>query len=112
MFGTEKNGGTAVETDPRAGLRIDAPAVDIFEQEDGIRLFADLPGVATGAVRIDVNKGVLTIDATFAEAGGAPGEVEPREYHRAFELGPDLDASRISATLGDGVPELVLPDAE
>ncbi len=94
-----------------------SPAVDIFEEGDRLHVVADLPGVATGGVRLDVEKDVLTISAKFSGEGifrGEPAysELAPVAYHRAFALGEDLDAEKISATMKDGVLELVLPKAE
>jgi HSP20 family protein len=101
----------------RPALPTVAPAVDIFETEDGLRLVADLPGVQTGGVKLDVSKDVLTITAKCTGENALPGEatwkeLSPREYYRAFALGEDLDPARISATLKDGVLELALPKAE
>ncbi len=100
-----------------SGLRKVAPAVDIYETPEGLVLLADLPGVPGDAVRVDVNKDVLTISAKFTGEGlfrGDPtwSEVQPREYYRAFALGDDLDAARITASMKNGVLELVLPKAE
>jgi HSP20 family molecular chaperone IbpA len=108
----KKNGGGEGEA-----LRRVAPAVDIFERGSALVLLADLPGVASGDVKIDVDKDVLTISARFPADAHAPGtevhgEIEPREYHRAFDLGPDLDPARITATMKNGVLELALPKAE
>jgi HSP20 family molecular chaperone IbpA len=98
-------------------LRRVAPPVDIYETPDGLVLLADLPGVGGDAVSVDVNKDVLTISARFTGEGvlcGSPAwsEVEPREYYRAFALGEDLDAGKISASVRNGVLELLLPKAE
>lgn len=92
-----------------------APAVDIFEDGDRLNLLVDLPGVATDGVRLGVEKDVLTIEARFAAE--LPGESTysefgPVAYYRAFALGDDLDTARISATMKNGVLELVLPKAE
>ena len=93
------------------------PAVDIFESDDNITLLADMPGVNTDHVSIDLHNGQLTI----------LGEVEPhssenerllfKEYetgrfHRAFNLSDTIDQNKISATMKDGVLRLVLPKAE
>lgn len=101
----------------RPPLRTVAPAVDIFETPDGLHLRADLPGVPTGGVKLDVNKDVLTITAKFTGENALPGEptwseLSPCEYYRAFALGEDLDPARISATMKDGVLDLALPKAE
>lgn len=99
---------------PRA--RVVAPAVDIYEHQEQLHILVDLPGVTSDGVKLDVEKEVLTISAKPAQ--GAPegqlvyGELQPVEYHRAFALGEDLDAARISATLKSGVLSLVLPKSE
>jgi HSP20 family molecular chaperone IbpA len=100
-----------------ANVRTVSPAVDIYEEGDRLHLLADLPGIATDGVRLDVDKDVLTISAKLAGEGAFPGEatyseLAPCEYYRAFALGEDLDPARISAVMKNGVLELVLPKAE
>ena len=55
----------------RPGL-VFTPAVDIFETDQQITILADMPGVTTDDVSIDLREGVLTIT----------GEVEPWEKGR------------------------------
>jgi len=106
----------ALQPEARANVRTIAPAVDIYEKEDGLYLLADMPGVPLERIRVDTEKDVLSITGSF-EAGtvltGDPvyTELAPCEYHRAFALGEDLDTARITATLRDGVLELFLPKA-
>src|SRR6185295_4735541 len=50
----EAGGGAAAPG--KAALPQRAPAVDIFEREDGLVLLADLPGVPPDAVTLDVNR--------------------------------------------------------
>jgi HSP20 family molecular chaperone IbpA len=120
---TDRRGATATATAEgsreagRPALRKVAPAVDIYEQNDLLYLVADMPGVSGDAVRLDVDKDVLTISARFSGEGSFPGsatyaELSPVEYYRAFALGEDLDAARISASLKNGVLELAIPKAE
>jgi len=109
------DGGTPAAPDNR--FRTIAPAVDIYEDSDRLHVFADLPGVTTDGVRLDVEKDVLTIGARFTGEGVLSGEATyselgPVEYYRAFALGEDLDPARITATMKNGVLELVLPKAE
>jgi HSP20 family molecular chaperone IbpA len=115
--GFERRGPAGAAAEPRAALRKVAPAVDIYEREDGLVLVADLPGVPSDGVGLDIDKDVLTITARFLGGEALPGEATwselgPREYYRAFALGDDLDAARISATMRNGVLELLLPKAE
>jgi HSP20 family protein len=100
---------------PQPRLRTVAPPVDIFEDGERLHLLIDLPGVATDGVKLGVEKDVLTIEATFqAEFPGRStyAELGPVAYYRAFALGDDLDTARITATMRNGVLELVLPKAE
>jgi HSP20 family molecular chaperone IbpA len=91
-----------------------APPVDVFELADGILVVADLPGCTADALSIEVEDDTLAIEGTAAFAAPAGfherlAENEPILYVRTFKLRPNLDRSRIKATLRDGVLTLEIP---
>ena len=93
------------------------PPVDIAEDKEGITLRADLPGVSRESLSIDVDGETLVIEGTVAlgeSAGLQPvySEVRVAQYRRSFVLGRDLDASRLEASLRDGVLTLRVPKSE
>ena len=90
------------------------PPVDIFEDSQGVTLWADLPGVTTDRLDVKVHDGTLYIEAEAAvptPAGLRLQHAEIRQPHfaRAFSLGADFDASKIDANLKDGVLKLTIP---
>lgn len=104
--------GTAV--DKSADTRALLPRVDVFEDERGITLLADLPGVPREQLDIKVDGETLTIEgavATATPAGLQPGYVELRvpRYRRSFTLSRELDSANIEANLKDGVLNLRIP---
>ncbi|WP_439893446.1 Hsp20/alpha crystallin family protein (plasmid) [Ralstonia sp. 25C] len=91
-----------------------APPVDIFENRQGITLYADLPGVPREKLDVRVQDGTLTVDAELMVPTPAGlrlqhGEVRHPHFSRTFVLSPDFDASRIDAQLRDGVLKLTIP---
>jgi HSP20 family protein len=90
------------------------PPVDVFENESGITLLADLPGVSRDRLGVRVDGESLFIEAT-ADARGPDnmelvyGEAQIPSYRRQFTLSRELDSSRIEATLKDGVLKLAIP---
>jgi HSP20 family molecular chaperone IbpA len=93
------------------------PPVDIYEDDSGITLLADLPGVARERLGVRVDGDSLTIEGTAEVAGPREmelvyGEAQPPVYRREFSLSRELDASRIEAQLKDGVLRLTIPKAE
>ena len=93
------------------------PRVDVLEDERGITLYADLPGVPKEQLELKVDGDTLTIEASVAQdapSGMTPvyAEVRVPRYQRAFTLSRDLDAGRIEANLKDGVLKLRIPKAE
>ncbi len=94
------------------------PPVDIYENEHGIILLADMPGVSKDGLDIQVDKDILTIRGSIAQAipeDAKPLYVEfsgPGRYERAFTIGPDVDIDKIEASMHSGVVKLVLPKAE
>lgn len=106
---------------PREPQRQDTPTilprVDVLEDETGITLLADLPGVPRDALDIHVEGDSLTIEGAVAAV--TPGGMEPTyaevrvpRYRRSFTLSRELDGGRIEAQLKDGVLRLRIPKQE
>lgn len=93
------------------------PPVDVLEDDAGLTLYADLPGVSKDALHLHVEGDTLTIegamnlalpegmDANYAEVGLA-------RYRRVFTLSKELDTARVAAELTQGVLKLHIPKAE
>lgn len=92
-----------------------SPLVDIYENEDGILLLADMPGVDKDALNVKIDKDVLSIEGKphLAEGKGLVRcEAEPCTYARSFSLPQTIDSDKISAKLERGVLTLHLPKRE
>jgi HSP20 family protein len=90
------------------------PPVDIYEDDRGLVVVADLPGVAPGALDVRVDQGVLTLQGRARAL--APGTPLHREYEltgffRQFQLPEEIETGRIEAALTQGVLTLRLPRA-
>lgn len=93
------------------------PPVDIVEDETGIRMTADLPGVPKDNLTVRVDGDSLVIEGEVVldtPEGMTATYVETRSplYRRSFNLSRDLDASKIEAAFKDGVLKLSIPKAE
>jgi HSP20 family protein len=89
------------------------PDVNIYEFDESLKLWADLPGVKEKDVNVTLKDGVLTIVGqvgTDMYAGLRP--INVGNYYREFVLNEDIDESKIRATLRNGVLELELPKKE
>ena len=84
------------------------PAVDIYETEQELVLLADLPGVMEQDLQLEVERGILTLEAEQAAVEGAARKA----YHRQFKLSERIDADAGIAELKDGVLTLRLPKSE
>lgn len=95
-------------------LPVVQPAVDVYEKADAILLLMDVPGVDKQAVRIQVERDSLTVEAD--QAGEAlegyqllHREARPVRFRRTFSLNREIDRDRIEANLQQGVLRLTLP---
>ena len=108
---TQREGREADRATSRVTL---TPAIDVFENSQGITLWADLPGVPKEKLDVKVHDGNLYIEAEAVvptPAGLRLQHAEIREPHfaRAFSVSPDFDTSKIDANLQDGVLKLTIP---
>ncbi len=93
------------------------PPVDIFEDETGITLQADMPGVSRERLDVHIDGDGLSIegkaDISMPEGMEAiQADVRSTRYQRSFSLSSELDGSKIDASLKDGVLTLRIPKRE
>jgi HSP20 family molecular chaperone IbpA len=97
------------------------PAVDIFEDDHGVTIMADMPGVSRDRLGVRVDGDNLLIEGSVGPKEGAEqtpgmeiiyGEVLNPFYRRSFTLSADLDPSKIDASLNQGVLKLFIPKSE
>jgi HSP20 family molecular chaperone IbpA len=96
---------------------IRTPPIDIFETEEGLVLRADLPGVTTDTLELQVQDNKLTLFGRVQLELPDESRLVHQEYHvgdflRSFILSDDVDHDRITAKLNDGVLELTLPRSQ
>ena len=105
------------KTSPEQRRRIPAvtPAVDIYENEDEILLYADMPGVAKDDVTVNIDNGKLSLAGVrrieTAEAANWE-EFGDVEYCRTFSVPQTIEVTNVDAELKDGVLKLHLPKSE
>lgn len=106
------------ERDEEMSLGAWMPPVDISEDQDKIRLTAELPGLREDQVSIQMEGGVLTIrgERKFED------EKQGRNFHRversygqflrSFTLPNNVDREKIRATFSDGILDIEIPKSE
>jgi len=93
------------------------PAVDILETRDEMLVLADMPGVASDGVGVQLEGDQITIEGRVGGQeyeGLKPLHVEygVGGFYRRFTLGEEIDRDGIKAQLKNGVLTLRLPKAE
>ncbi|MCF6175572.1 MAG: Hsp20/alpha crystallin family protein [Victivallaceae bacterium] len=84
------------------------PAADIVDNENGIKLYLDMPGANKSNTKIDIADHTLTVTADT----GLLYNGKSLRYQRAFSISNEIDTGKIAATARDGVLMLELPKAE
>ena len=106
--------GTAEQTKP--GL-VFTPSVDIYETEKAIVVLADMPGVKSNDLNIDLKENTLKLTGEIIPVEGPDEqdlliEYEVGKYFRQFTLSEVINQEKIEAELKDGVLKVTLPKVE
>jgi HSP20 family molecular chaperone IbpA len=93
------------------------PAVDVYEDENGITVKADLPGVSKEDLSIRVDGDTLVVEGRVnlgetQQLRSVYAEVRHSQFRRTFVLSRDLDATKIDAALRSGALTLTIPKIE
>jgi HSP20 family protein len=91
-----------------------SPALDIFEDSEGITLEADMPGVSKERLNVHVDGENLLLegDLQFAlpeQAQALYADLRSTMYRCSFVLSRELESDKIQANLKDGVLRVRIP---
>jgi HSP20 family protein len=110
------NGADAQRAERTRGGAYYQPRVDIFETENELTLFADVPGVKADDVELRYERGELVLQARVqrGERAGLPllREYDEGDFFRVFQIHESIDSAKIAAECKNGVLTVHLPKAE
>jgi HSP20 family molecular chaperone IbpA len=103
-----------VEARARENELVLIPAVDIFENADGITVQAEMPGVSKDRLNIQADRNNLLIEGDVvidmpAGIEALYADMQATKYRRSFTLSAELEAERIEANLRDGLLTVRIP---
>jgi len=116
---TTPQGAAAEMTAPehtRSG-QVYRPDVDILEKGDELLILADMPGVKPDDIDVKFEDGTLSIygrvtNGRLERENFLLREYGVGDYYRTFRINEQIDPSKISAEITEGVLTLHLPKAE
>jgi HSP20 family protein len=94
------------------------PACDIFEDKDGIKIVAEVPGLRPEDVKISLENNTLTIRGEKKQVAEEKTERVHRyersygAFERSFALPSTVDAEKVAADYDNGLLTITLPTAE
>ena len=93
------------------------PPLNVFRGPQGLIVRAEIPGVEPGAVSITTEGQRLTISGERKPSEGVAGSFHRRErqygkFSRTVTLPDDIDGTRATASLRNGVLTLTIPQHE
>jgi HSP20 family molecular chaperone IbpA len=114
MTTTQLNNDLARKPNPETAERIQqrqvlTPAVDVFENADGLLIVADLPAVKEEDMDIRFEKNVLHLRGTARTVHPVSGQDMAFDWVRSFAVPGGVNAEKISAELKHGVLRVLLP---
>ena len=94
------------------------PACDVFEDKEGIKIVAELPGVTPEDVKLSLENNVLTIRGEKKPVTGDTTERVHRyersygAFERSFSLPSTVDPEKVEAEYTNGLLFITLPKVE
>jgi HSP20 family molecular chaperone IbpA len=93
------------------------PLVDIFEDDTGITVQADMPGVSKERLNVQIDSDTLSIEGNAEipmpeNMEALYADVRSTHYQRSFSLSSELDGEKVEANLKKGVLTLRIPKRE
>jgi HSP20 family protein len=103
---------------PAAGMKITAPAVDLYEEKDDIVVKAELPGMEKDNIKATLSDNRLTIkgekkqEEEVKKEGYYRSERSYGSFVRTLELPREVQTDKVKAAFKNGILEIRLPKTE
>lgn len=111
----KEQSGVATLERTRGGVTY-TPRIDIWESDEELVLYADLPGVSPEDLDIQFENRELRIHGKVGprheDRNFLYGEYGIGDFYRTFTIGETIDSKKISAELQNGILTLHLPKTE
>jgi HSP20 family protein len=106
-----------VENETTVPVRVFVPTADIYETQDSLIVYLEMPGVDKTQVSIRVEDGVLHVEGQldFERYEGLHPlytEYNVGHYSRKFRLPNQIEIAKIAAEMKEGVLMVTLPKVE
>ncbi len=96
------------------------PRINVWEQENGFTLEAEVPGMKSEDIELEVLNNQLTIKGSVMKDANNEAtqrnyrirEFEQAHFERSFHLGEEIDQEKISARTENGILHVTLPKKE
>lgn len=112
----QESGGNVATAEHTRDNPLFTPRFDIFERDEELVLWGDLPGVTADDIDIDFENKELTIRGRVTPRQESSqyllAEYGVGDFYRTFSIGESIDTEKISAELTNGVLTLHLPKTE
>jgi HSP20 family protein len=112
---TKTNGNQPHGETTRSGFYF-TPRVDIFETENELTLYADVPGVSADDVDLRFERGELILQGRVKERDrrgqAMMNEYQEGDFYRVFQIHESIDSTGIAAECKNGELIVHLPKAE
>jgi len=106
-----------VQPQPEVAGETYVPAVDIYEDDHGLVMRIEMPGVDDRSANVSIEKNVLSIEGkvhTEIPEGYSlvRAENDAVAYRRSFQLLGEIDPAGVKAKMKNGVLQVLLPKRE
>mmetsp|Transcript_2432 Transcript_2432/g.5397 ORF Transcript_2432/g.5397 Transcript_2432/m.5397 type:complete len:192 (-) Transcript_2432:71-646(-) len=89
-----------------------SPHFQVRETPTHIQLALDVPGVKLEDIKAELVNGGRVLHLSGSRKVGAGSSFEEAKFEKRFSLGKEVDASKLTAHLADGVLTLTAPKSE
>jgi HSP20 family protein len=97
--------GTDIPFGGPAGWAVNWPHVEVSDNDDEVKVVAELPGLDEKGIDVSLQEGMLTIkgEKKSENQNAVYSERWHGQFERAVRLGPDIDPDQVSASFKNGV---------
>ena len=93
-------------------MRHSSPRYEVTENEKQFRLAVDVPGVKPDNMKVELENDGRILHVSGGRKAKTDTSYEEYKFDKRFSLGKDLDTSKITAHLSDGVLVMTAPKKE